>query len=1169
MGSLVAFATPPHRPATLLIALVSPLAYGLSTLHQNRAGLGAYKVAAKQFQELMNSRVQEADDLRSSRLAWLSRKYPPLKALSEHTATLDEHLWWRRPTDSDFLDARLGQRPKSVGLDFATDGRGDRKLIDEALDRLQRATQPVEQPVVLNLNAAKVVGLVGHRDATSGMTRSLIAQLAAEQSHRDVSIALLCPEESDFVESLKWLPHVVANGNLQKLTCTDPETEVSVFSQLRMLAEERSSDRGYGRSHSPKLPHIVAVIVPPLSISRAAVSEFLSSCAANSIGVLWVAENRALLPGECSAVITIENSLQAHLESEAESCSFIPEILDESEFDAFTRRLSPLRDISAASAAGSIPNSVDLFDLDEPALDTPERVIDRWQRSESGLSAPIGMGADGPVYIDFELDGPHALVAGMTGVGKSELLRSILSSLALHHSPKRVNFVLVDYKGGSAFDACKDLPHTVGYVTDLDSSLSERAISSLNAELRRRETIITSQHGVKDNIELRKSHPESALPSLLIVIDEFASLVQELPQFVDSIVDIARRGRSLGVHLILATQRPSGVISPQIQGNTNLRLALRTASQSDSNDILESPLAATIPTGQRGRAFLRVGQSKPIEIQCAYTGSSFAESGETEKIRANTFLMSRTDLQQSLEAHGQEGPTQLTRVVEICVSAFNAYALDLPFRPWLQPLPTSISYEELLNASGDKTVFALLDSPELQEQRHLTFNLALQQNTLLVGGPRSGKTSALCAIAHALSASPSEIPWMYGFDFGHHGLSGLSNLPTWGGTASPQDMGKVCRLIDMLDEMKRYRGEQSSLSRTHNPIVVFVDNWAAVSASLQSLEYSSYWDKLSRLINDGRGAGLFFMVTADRASAVSPSIRAGFETEFTFRISNQQDILAADRRAAATIATLPDGRAINRAGHQLQFMLPPSQPSQQHQNSEYSLATPGQQPRLQTLPEVVSQTLLPKTRALEQVWCAVDEGAKPAAVDLMRVPMFLVVGPPRSGKSAALSTLARELMESCLIDSAYLLSPKRTSLSDSAFWDSVAMTSVESEVLINEILEGATSRSKPPLVVIDDADDWADISHPMAAPIDSLLRLAGEGGLVLLVAASTSKAQRAFSGWLASLKTQQHGILLHGSPDSADVFSLRLPRPLNQVEPPGRGYLVAHGASRKVQIAST
>jgi hypothetical protein len=259
--------------------------------------------------------------------------------------------------------------------------------------------------------------------------------------------------------------------------------------------------------------------------------------------------------------------------------------------------LAPVRDTSAVRGGG-VPDRISLLTLLGMADVDADVVAQRWRaRTELG-PVPIGGAAQEPFRVDLRHDGPHALVAGTTGSGKSELLQTLIAALALAHPPERLSFLLVDYKGGAAFKECVGFPHTVGFVTDLDGHLAQRALVSLNAELRRREHLLRDS-GTKDLLDMEQRAPGRAPASLLIVIDEFATLAKEVPEFVDGVVDVAQRGRSLGVHLLLATQRPGGVVSENIRANTNLRIALRVNEAGESSDVIGAADAAHSPRSPR------------------------------------------------------------------------------------------------------------------------------------------------------------------------------------------------------------------------------------------------------------------------------------------------------------------------------------------------------------------------------------------------------------------------------------------------------------------------------------------------------------------------------------------------------------------------------------------
>lgn len=252
-----------------------------------------------------------------------------------------------------------------------------------------------------------------------------------------------------------------------------------------------------------------------------------------------------------------------------------------------------------------------------------------WARSPRSTVFPIGVNGAGPLVLDLVRDGPHALVGGTTGSGKSELLLSLVASLAAVNRPDELAFLLVDYKGGAAFAECADLPHVVGVVTDLDAALTERAMTSLDAELKRRERLL-GEHGCRDltAYHARKRPGDPALRRLVLVVDEYRALAEELPSFVAGLVRVASLGRSLGIHLVVATQRPAGVVTADMRANLGLRIALRVRDVVDSLDVLEAPDAARIHECTPGRAFLRSAATELAQFQCALvTGRTAVQQG--------------------------------------------------------------------------------------------------------------------------------------------------------------------------------------------------------------------------------------------------------------------------------------------------------------------------------------------------------------------------------------------------------------------------------------------------------------------------------------------------------------------------------------------------------------
>ncbi len=361
------------------------------------------------------------------------------------------------------------------------------------------------------------------------------------------------------------------------------------------------------------LPAYVVIITPDAPVDRGRLIQLSERAAGSGVIPVWATSRVSDLPAACRTWVELPADGEASANFVRLGTVIAPlrvEALDAARFGVVARALARITDIGdVAEDAGDVPRTIPLLQLLGSDMATSaDAVIDRWTqnasiratRSGAGyqpkLRALVGQGAQGALHLDLRQQGPHALVGGTTGSGKSEFLQAWVLGMAAEYSPERVTFLFVDYKGGSAFADCVSLPHCVGLVTDLSPHLVRRALTSLRAELHHREHLFNRKKA-KDLLELEKAADPDAPPALVLVIDEFAALAKEVPEFVDGVVDIAQRGRSLGIHLIMATQRPAGVIKDNLRANTNLRVALRMADETDSDDVIGSKEAALFDPG--------------------------------------------------------------------------------------------------------------------------------------------------------------------------------------------------------------------------------------------------------------------------------------------------------------------------------------------------------------------------------------------------------------------------------------------------------------------------------------------------------------------------------------------------------------------------------------------
>ena len=447
------------------------------------------------------------------------------------------------------------------------------------------------------------LAVAGPAEAAQAVARGLLLRLAADHGPADLAMAVM-----------------TADRRSGGPGCAGYRTRAASISRRPARRPPLPARCRHDRAGAPVEQHRTLLLViddPAALATRTGPARRLLAAGAMAIVVAEPGEIlphvcREVLALECPAVRPVLPPVAILRGADAEPSDAIeaagvsaPTALE------LARRLAGYHDPEEAEEAAALPAHVRLVEL----LGPPPSIPRRWpQAGPAGLLPATraarwrrrsAMAEDGIVEIDLVADGPHALVAGTTGSGKSELLRSLVAGLAATHPPSDVAFLLVDYKGGSAFDACARLPHVVGVVTDLDGHLAERALRSLHAELRRREALL--RDAGCDDIDAGRA-AGVAMPRLVVVIDEFATLAAELPDFLHAIVGVARRGRSLGVHLVLATQRPGSAVSDEMRANTNLRVALRVQDVAESNDVVGVGSAARIARGQPGRGGAAPGQ---------------------------------------------------------------------------------------------------------------------------------------------------------------------------------------------------------------------------------------------------------------------------------------------------------------------------------------------------------------------------------------------------------------------------------------------------------------------------------------------------------------------------------------------------------------------------------
>jgi S-DNA-T family DNA segregation ATPase FtsK/SpoIIIE len=1069
---------------------------------------------------------------------------PDAATLRRRAAELDPALWERRPGDDDFLALRVGTADLPPDARIDPPRGGSDALRDELLDELDPAALLPAVPVTLPL-AGGVLGLAGPERAVAGAARWAAIQAAVLHSPADLEIVIALPDSDPGWGWVTWLPHVPRDG-----------VALGATAARRLLTDVASSER-----------RVLAIVDGALAVEPA----LLTRAAAPGGAVVWLGRDARELPGTCTHVVEHARDLSVlrtvDVRDGTETTGVTAEALEPDAAQDIARLLAPIDDAGADADADALPRRVSLLDLLGLPEPTGIAVEQRWSAAADHLRAPIGMTADGPFEIDAgRTEGLRLLLAGMPGAGKSELLQALIVSLAVTHPPDRLTFLLVDYKGGAAFRDAVGLPHAVGLVTDLDQHLAERVRASLIAELRRREALL-ERHGARSLRELAGKRPGQAPPALLMVIDEFAALVREVPSFVETVVDVAQRGRSLGLHLILATQRPRGAVGDAIRANTNLRIAMRTADRGESEDVIEAGDAAAIPAELPGRAIALTGRRADgspslTPFQSAYAGGRTEPAGPLSGPRV-------TPLGDHLVSAGErvlsqvDGrmPTDLQLLVQAAQAAAERLDLEPSEPPWLPPLPEMLGPDDLEPAGDGGVSIGLIDEPARQRIRPLAVDLAREGSALIYGASGSGKTVVLQTLARGLSesASPGDLQ-IYGLDFASGALRTIEALPHCGSVVRGDERERVMRLLASLRRTLQARKQLGADAPPAPRIVLLVDGYGAFASAYERVDFGEPVQLLARLAAEGRPLGLHVVATADRRADVPGALAGVVPLRLVLRLADADELVALGvPRSAVSGAELPPGRGFLQDGTEFQIALPGDLDAL---GAELLARDRLRAPAVGVLPAHVARDQLPVPDApLRAVLGLDDELLAPATFDLDD-GSFLIAGPRGSGRSTALATIAGSLRRGAADLPIHLLAPRRTAIADDPVFASAA-------VGVDACTAAAERLAAEPGEFIVMVDDAVELAEGAAAPsLDVLRRRADEGRVRIVAAADGPGLQRLFGGWLRDLRQEGRGLLLSPAGEAdGDVLGVRLPRGGPGPLPPGRGYLVARGVARLVQVA--
>lgn len=855
----------------------------------------------------------------------------PVKCM-EMLAKRDRRIWERRNCDRDFLDVRMGMSYEElcVPIKNYAENRGlmmEDDELEELCNSIAEENRLVDYiPKRLSLRKTPTIGVFGNRDQVVHQVRNMVVSLTTHHTPFDVQlVGIFDNSERKRWGSLRWLPHIWdSNGQFRYLAFDNKRAHQlcdMLYDELKKRRDSYGGDNS--KNDSAPLPHYVVILGSMEMVKNEPVMELLSSDDASlGVSTFFLFDDMYNMPRDCSCFIDMTQEFpyiyDRYSANKRVAFSRDPAV-SAPELSSFVRKMAAI-ELEGISISSLLPSSITFLEgFGAKSVDELD-IMGRWERNHvsDSLSTQIGILPTGKTYsldIHYKAHGAHGLIAGTTGSGKSELLRTWILSMAVNYHPHEVNFVIIDYKGGGMANKLEALPHIVGKITNIDTNIS-RSLVSLKREAKRRMIMLEKLPGVDDVDQYMQLYYSGKvnvpMPHLIIVSDEFAELKKEEPEFLKELSSLARVGRSVGIHLVLATQRPSGVVDDQIDSNSRFRICMKVNSVQDSKEMIKRPDAAGIT--QLGRAYIRIGEDEEFSlIQTYWSGASYSE-GDIDPY---------PDLVRIVDVSGeriQRGNTsgdrkntadtdQLTAVVNHIVGIAKSRGIEQLDGPWMPPLPEMLSVQEICSklrfngkewtGSADQLTvpIGLYDRPALQEQNTLFLDLSQTPHYAIYGAPLSGKTTLLKTIILNLGLffSPDEVNISI-LDFGGGSLSVFEQMPHVLNVIREGEDDRLKKLLEWIEKEMQTRkncfrkekvsnfSQYFSKKRNIPALFLIIDNQLRLASLVDGMDKF-----LADLSMTGPDCGIHIIFTSNNANKTSMNIQANIGGNIALHMADKND----------------------------------------------------------------------------------------------------------------------------------------------------------------------------------------------------------------------------------------------------------------------------------------
>lgn len=1183
-------------PMSLITIVVSILNY-VSQLKKHRK---KENTRLEKYKEHINNVLVQIEKKTKEQLKALNLSHPQLTECFDLVRNVDRRLWEKKPQDSDFMMVRIGSGVTDFSMtlkipknSLSIEEDNLKTKPDEIYDKFSRVKNT---PIVCPLMNFPTCGLVGRREDVVSLTKNMIAEITALHCYTDVKLVTVFNEDEkkDF-EWVKWLPHSFDEERQRRYIASSKYATSELFKELEELLKQRELELEQEdslREKSVKLPYYLFVISSSDLLEGESIAKYLLSNNSNlGVGVLMLFDDLSMLPKDCSAIIEVKNQKGViyNKENIADRKKFVFDNSIMADFDEFSRNMAPIR-VPEVSANSMLPSAITFFEGYNAKQPAEFDLKNNWDKNLTykSMAVPVGVKANGEAFyfdIHEKKHGPHGLVAGMTGSGKSEMVQSWILSMALKFSPDDVSFVLIDFKGTGLILPFMKMPHLAGTISDLDTNI-KRNLIALENELSRRKALLDSV-GVNNITAYLKLYKEGKatepLSFLFIVIDEFAEFKVQFPDFMTVVNRIFAIGRTLGVFAILLTQKPAGVVDDKMNANTRFRWCLKVASSADSKEMIKHPDAAKITNP--GRAYVQVGEDEVFELVQSYW--SGAPYNPDKKAKSGTVKISIVELNGKKTSYepvdtssaNKSGKNEIDVIVDYLDTYVNESEFNRAKKIWMEKMPSFISLTEIVEDKFNGEVWSdnhdvlvpvigIVDDPANQTQYPLRLNFSEEGHIAIYGAPGSGKTTLLQSLVMSLCMTYTpDFVNIYVMDFGGWSMGIFKDFPHVGGIANDNEEEKIEKLARMIlkelearkkkfaelgvGNINAYKAETGEIIPY---IVLVLDNFAPVYNLYPDLE--SFFTNLTR---EGANYGIYFVTTCNTTMALGYKTSQNIKMSLALQMTEKSDYSSIVGKTDGLEPEKNAGRGLVKGTPPLEFQT--ALPANSENESErvklvkemakvMSEKWSGDRAKpIPIMPDVVS---FGSVRAKEIGIGLGTQDIEPIDISFKNNHYIIVSGKPESGKTNILKVILKQFndAERIVFDTTgsayksvdsiinkYISAPDEF---DGYLEELVPLLQERSKLY----KEGTQDTFSPILIVIDDLKNCFDvISDKSAQRLNAIVNLGKGLNVNLLVAGNCDDIAKLYNQgepFTVGLVKSQINILLGGTFRDHSVFKSNL-----------------------------